>query len=122
MPGDFEAAAIAAMIGVELSNQQQADAESAGSRFRPFKILENFTGWGRRPRAVPTGLRVLSRRRSRMLSAPGAVGLISQCLLIRWLKAEDTSEKHRQRFASSRIPDIFGMDRPSMAGRFPPRG
>jgi hypothetical protein len=27
MPVDFEVAAIAAMIGVELSNQQQADAE-----------------------------------------------------------------------------------------------
>jgi hypothetical protein len=44
-----------------------------------------------------------------MPSGPRAVDLITQCLLIRWLKAEDTSEKHRQRFASSRIRDIWAQ-------------
>src|SRR5215467_7462367 len=87
--------------------RQNADAESAGSRIRRFKRLENFNGWWRRPMVIATGLRLLTGRRPRMPSGPGAVDLITQCLLIRWLKAEDTSEKHRQRFASSRLRDIW---------------
>src|SRR5215475_9885601 len=85
---------------------QQADAESTGSRIRLFKRLENFNGWGGRSRAIPGGLRLLSGKRPRMPSGTGAVDLVTQCLLIRWLKAEDTSKKHRLRFASSRITYI----------------
>src|SRR5215475_1852348 len=101
---------------------QQADAESTGSRIRLFKRLENFNGWGGRSRAIPGGLRLLSGKRPRMPSGTGAVDLVTQCLLIRWLKAEDTSKKHSATFRL--LPNSLhpGLDRPSMAGRFPTTG
>ena len=49
MPVDFEVAAIAAMIGVELSNQQQADAEgedvAANDNELSWPLIPFSEGW-----------------------------------------------------------------------------